>query len=139
MSKKFSELEARKELLMMKAELERMEMDANIQDMRAGFAWVNVFKQFSGWLGRRNMRALGPLARLGGPRVQEGLRKHPLLGMVASSLLVRFSAPIAKVALKAGLGAVVLALGTFWFQTRSPWASRALPHEPVATTNPSDS
>lgn len=139
MSKKFSELEARKELLMMKAELERMEMDANIQDMRTGFAWVNVFKQFSGWLGRRNMRALGPLARLGGPRVQEGLRKHPLLGMVASSLLVRFSAPIAKVALKAGLGAAVLAIGAFWFQTRSPWASRALPHEPVAPTNPSDS
>lgn len=143
MNKKFNALEAQKELLMMKAELERMEMGANVQDLRTDFAWVNVFKQFSGWLGRRNMRALGPLARLGGPRVQEGLRKHPLLGMVASSLLVRFSAPLAKVALKAGLGAAVLALGTFWFQTRSPWASRALPHdssnEPVVSTTPGDS
>lgn len=136
MSKKFNALEARKELLMMKAELERMEFSAQMDDLKKEFAWVNVFRQFGSWVGQRNMRALGPVASLGGKFWQDGLKKYPLLGMVASSVLLRFSAPIAKVALKAGLGAVVLAVGTFWYQTRSPWASRSLAEAP---TDPSDS
>ena len=104
--------------------------------LKKEFAWVNVFRQFGGWLGQRNMRALGPVVSLGGQFWQEGLKKYPLLGMLASTALLRFRQPISKVALLAGLGAVALAAGMFWFQTRSPWASRSAT-EP--STDPSDS
>ena len=136
MSKKFDALEARKELLMMKAQLERMEFGGQVYTLKNEFAWVNVFRQFGGWLGQRNMRALGPVASLGGQFWQEGLKKYPLLGMLASTALLRFRKPISQVALRAGLGAVALAAGVFWFQTRSPWASRSAT-EP--STDPSDS
>lgn len=136
MSKKFDALEARKELLMMKAQLERMEFGGQVDTLKKEFAWVNVFRQFGGWLGQRNMRALGPVVSLGGQFWQEGLKKYPLLGMLASTALLRFRQPISKVALRAGLGAVALAAGMFWFQTRSPWASRSAT-EP--STDPSDS
>ena len=135
MSKKFDALEARKELLMMKAQLERMEFGGQGDTLKNEFAWVNVFRQFGGWLGQRNMRALGPVASLGGQFRQEGLKKYPLLGMLASTALLRFRKPISQVALRAGLGAVALAAGVFWFQTRSPWASRSAT-EP--STDPSD-
>ena len=136
MSKKFDALEARKELLMMKAQLERMEFGGQVDTLKKEFAWVNVFRQFGGGLGQRNMRALGPVVSLGGQFWQDGLKKYPLLGMLASTALLRFRQPISKVALRAGLGAVALAAGMFWFQTRSPWASRSAT-EP--STDPSDS
>ncbi len=126
MSKKFDALEARKELLMMKAQLERMEFGGQVDTLKKEFAWVNVFRQFGGWLGQRNMRALGPVVSLGGQFWQEGLKKYPLLGMLASTALLRFRQPISKVALRAGLGAVALAAVIFLLQTRSPWASRSL-------------
>lgn len=136
MSKKFDALEARKELLMMKAQLERMEFGGQVDALKKEFAWVNVFRQFGGWLGQRNMRALGPVASLGGQFWQEGLKKYPLLGMLASTALLRFRQPISKVALRAGLGALALAAGMFWFQTRGPWASRS---STQPSTDPSDS
>lgn len=136
MSKKFDALEARKELLMMKAQLERMEFGGQMDTLKKEFAWVNVFRQFGGWLGQRNMRALGSVASLGGQFWQDGLKKYPLLGMLASTALLRFRQPISRVALRAGLGAVVLAAGMFWFQTRSPWASRSVT---LHSTDPSDS
>lgn len=136
MSKKFDALEARKELLMMKAQLERMEFGGQVDTLKKEFAWVNVFRQFGGWLGQRNMRALGPLVGLGGQFWQEGLKKYPLLGMLASTALLRFRQPISKVALRAGLGAVALAASMFWFQTRSPWASRSATQP---STGPGDS
>jgi hypothetical protein len=85
---------------------------------------VNVFRRFGGWVGRRNMHAMGPIVNLGGRFWQQGFNKYPLLGMVASTVFLRFSRPIAKVALRAGLGVVVLAIGIFWVQK---------------ATNPSDS
>lgn len=118
MSNKFDALQARKELLMMKAELERMELGSQFEAVKKEFAWVNMFRQFGGWLGQRNLRALGPVATLGGQIWQDGLKKYPLLGMLASTALLRFRRPIAKVALRAGLGAVVLAAGMYWFQSR---------------------
>jgi len=77
MSKKFDALEARKELLMMKAQLERMEFGGQVDTLKKEFAWVNVFRQFGGWLGQRNMRALGPVVSLGGQFWQDGLKSIP--------------------------------------------------------------
>jgi hypothetical protein len=125
MSKKFDALEARKELLMMKAELERMEFGGQVDALRKEYAWVNVFKQFANLLGRFNSRALGPVVGFAGPVWQERLRKHPILGMLASTALLRFGKPLSRLAMRASVGAVVLAAGVLWFQTRSPWASRS--------------
>jgi hypothetical protein len=130
MNKKFDALEARKELLMMKTQLERMEFGGQVDTLKKEFAWINVFRQFGGWLGRRNISALSPVASLGGQFWQEGFKKHPLLGMLASAVLLRFRQPISKVALRAGLGALALAAGMFWFRTRSPRASRSLAEFP---------
>ena len=88
MSKKFDALEARKELLMMKAELERMEFGDQVNAFRKEFAWVNAFKQIANWIGRFNSRALAPVASFAGPVWQQRLRKHPLLGMLASTVLL---------------------------------------------------
>lgn len=118
MSNKFDALQARKELLIMKAELERMELGAQFEAVKKEFAWVAMFRQFGGWLGQRNLSALGPVATLGGQIWQDGFKKYPLLGMLASTALLRFRQPIVKVALRAGLGAVVLAAGMYWIQSR---------------------
>lgn len=134
MSQKFDALEARKELLMMKAELERMELGGQVLALKKEFAWVNVFRQFGAWIGQRNLRALGPVASIGSQFWQGGFKKYPVLGMLASTALLRFRQPLSRLALKAGVGAVVLAAGMFWFQTRSPWASGSR-----SVTNPNDS
>lgn len=120
MSKKFDALEARKELLMMKAELERMEFGGQVDVLKKEFAWISIFRQFGGWVGQRNMRALGPVASLGGQFWQDGLKKYPLLGMLASTALLRFRRPVSKLAFRAGLGAVALAAATLWFQSKRP-------------------
>lgn len=130
MSNKFDALQARKELLMMKAELERMELGVQLDSVKKEFAWVNVFMRFGGWLGQRNLRAIGPVVSLGGQIWQDGFKKYPLLGMLVSTALLRFRQPISKVALRAGLGAVLLAAGMYWFQSRK---------SPAGPTNPSDS
>lgn len=124
-SKKFDALEARKELLMMKAELERMEFGGQVDTLKQEFAWINTFKHVANLIGRFNSRALAPVASFAGPVWQERLRKYPLLGMLASTALLRLGKPISKVVLRAGLGAAVLAAGVFWFQARSPLASRS--------------
>lgn len=136
MSNKFDALQTRKELLIMKAELERMELGAHVDAVKKEFAWVNVFRQFGGFLGKGNLRALGPVAALGGQIWQDGLKKYPLLGMLASAALLRFRRPISKVALRAGLGAVALAAGMYWFQSRKGPAG---PTAPTGSTGPSGS
>lgn len=130
MSNKFDALQARKELLMMRAELERMELGTQLNSVKKEFAWVNVFMRFGGWLGQRNLGSLAPVVSLGGQIWQEGFKKYPLLGLLASTALLRFRQPISKVALRAGLGAVLLAAGMYWFQSRKP---------PSGPTNPGGS
>lgn len=136
MSKKFDALEAKKELLMMKAELERMEFGGQVDVLKKEFAWVSAFKRFGNWVAQRNVRALGPIASFGGQFWQDGLKKYPMLGMVASTLLLRYSRPLSKVALRAGLGAVVLAAGMFWYKKGSQLGSLSSNHN---TTNQDDS
>lgn len=132
MSKKFDALEAQKELLMMKAQLERMELGSCIQEVKQEFAWVSIFQRFGAWAGRRNLAALGPLASLGGGAFDQVLKKHPLLGLLGSSLLLRYRQPLVRVSVKAGLAAAVLAVGVFWFQSKNPRQSN--PGAPPSTS-----
>lgn len=117
MSQKFDVYAAQKELLIMRAQLQRMELSAEVQNLREQFAWMGVLGRVGGFFANRNMSSLGPLGLLGGQFFQSNLKKHPLLGLAASTLLMRFRAPIAKAGLRAGLAALVLAGAVYWFKT----------------------
>lgn len=119
MSSKFDELEARKELLMMRAELERMELGGQVELMKREFTWRNLLGNFGGANGQRRTYGFGPMVDVGGHLWQESRRKHPLLSMLATSLFMRFRGPIFRVLFKATLGATVLAAGVYWLQRRS--------------------
>jgi hypothetical protein len=133
MRRKFDELQVRKELLMMQAELQRLELGGQVDVLKKEFAWVNVFSQFGRWLGRSKLSSLGSVASFGGQLWQMGLKRHPLLGLLVSTACLKFRKPLAKVVLKAGLSATVLAVCVFWFQERRSSATR-----PSVSIDPSD-
>ncbi len=142
MSKKFDALEAQKELLMMKAQLERMELGSHIQAVKQEFAWVSVFQRLGAWAGRRNLSAFGPLATLGAGTFDQILKKHPVLGLLGSSVLLRYRQSIVRAGVKAGLAAAVLAAGVYWFQSRDAHRTgkQLQPAKPTpSTTVPVDS
>lgn len=107
-SKSFDPLQAKKELLMMKAELERMELADNVSTLKKRFAWFDVFKPLGMWLGARNCEIFG-----------QKFFKNPLLGMLVSTLLLRFRRPIARLTFKAGLTTLVVGAGVRWIQARA--------------------
>lgn len=111
MSKKFDELEARKQLLMMKAQLERMEFGGQVFALKKQFAWFNVFTKLGRWISLRTLPAL------------------------ASTALLGFSRPVSKVVLKAGLAGLVLAVGVSWLKARGRRAASGSSE----STNPSES
>ncbi|HEX4917066.1 MAG TPA: hypothetical protein VFV43_04120 [Limnobacter sp.] len=118
MSQRFDALQAKKELLQMKAQLERMQFASELEDLKQEFAWLQVFKKVGTWVNQRNLRTLGPWASLGGQLWQGWFKQYPLLGLVASSALVRYRQPLAKATFRAGAAAVVLAAAMYWFKTR---------------------
>lgn len=118
MSKPFDPLQARIELLQMKAELQRMELRQELAAVRANSGWFNASRQFAGWLSARQFAKLSPLMAAGMQVWQQGLKQYPILGFLASTALLRFKKPLAGHALRAGLAAVVLAGAMFWFRQR---------------------
>ena len=133
MSKKFDALESQKALLRMKALLERMELGAHIQEVKQEFAWVSVFQRLVAWAGRRNMVALGPLATLGSGAFDQFLKKHPILGLLGSAMLLRYRQPLLRAGVKAGLAASVLAVGVYWFRSRDAHRT-GQPQQPAKPT-----
>jgi hypothetical protein len=122
MSSKFDELEARKELLRMRAELERMELGGQIELMKNEFTWRNLLGNFGGLIGNSRgygFGSLGPMAGAGSHLWEESRRKHPVLSMIATTVFMRFRRPILRVLFKASLGATVLAAGVYWLQRRN--------------------
>lgn len=113
MSEKFDEFKARKELLMMKAQLQRMELGGDIQKLKQEFAWVGTFGRVAEVL---SINKLGAWGLLGGRALTAGLRRYPRLGFLASALLYRFRAPLAKTTLKAGLAAAVFVGVARWLK-----------------------
>ncbi|MFN4330190.1 MAG: hypothetical protein ACK4FF_15100 [Limnobacter sp.] len=118
MAQQFDALEARKQLLQMKAQLQRMELGADVQALKQEMAWLGTLRQIGGFFAQRRLQGFGPLGALGGQVLQDKFKQHPWLGFVVSTALMRFRKPIAKVALKASLGAVLLAAAVAWVQRR---------------------
>lgn len=115
MSEKFDEFAARKELLMMKAQLQRMELGGDIQNLKREFAWVGAFGRVASVLSAPKLGAWGSL---GGQALKAGLQRYPRLGFIASALLYRFRGPIAKTTLKAGFAAAVFAGASRWLKRK---------------------
>jgi hypothetical protein len=112
-SEKFDEFTARKELLIMRAQLQRMELGGDIQQLKREFAWMGSFGRIAEAL---SINKLGAWGTLGGQFLKAGLRRYPRLGFVASALLYRFRGPLAKTTLKAGLAASVFVGVTRWLK-----------------------
>ena len=115
MKQKLDVYAARKELLMMKAQLQRMELGADIQAVKHAFAWMGVLGRAASFFSDSRFGGLGAL---GGQFAQDAFKRYPRLGLLASALLFRFRAPIAKATLRAGLAALVVAGAGYWFKRK---------------------
>lgn len=115
-----SDLEMRKELLIMKAEMQRMELGMQMAEVRQQFAWVRTARAFGGWLTGQNLNRLGPIGQVGGQFLKDAISQYPYLGVAASTLMLRFREPIIRNTAKAGAAAMVLAFAVFWFNQKYP-------------------
>jgi hypothetical protein len=118
MTKSFDFIVARKELLMMKAELERRELSGDLYRAKAQLAWLPAVKKTFGVLTGRYLGSLGPLSALGGEAVDALMRKHPILGAITSAALFRYRGPIRTGLVRAGVGAS-LAAGAVYLASKS--------------------
>lgn len=122
MSKSVSELQARKELLMLKAELERMELKQEIVGAKNvvahQFGWLPNLRRVLQWGGNRSLGSLGPV----GPAASESLNKlfadHPYLGVAASLAFMRLGFPGKQMATRAALAGGALAAAMAWFKVK---------------------
>lgn len=127
----FDALSAQKELLMLKAEMQRMELGYQVQDLKrevGSLPSLNTVRKVWTWA---TFRSMGPMGQIIGPVLKSVLGSYPLLSAMASAALVRYRKPISGLGAKAGLAAVALAAGLYWIKGRSMTAP--------ASTNPNAS
>ncbi len=104
-------LAARKELLAMRAELQRMELSFHVEQARASLSWA---KMLTGSVGRF-LRQPGVAALSG--TMGHWFKDYPMLATVGSLIFARMRKPIVKVGLKAAIVAAVT-VGAYWFVRR---------------------
>ena len=94
MSDTFNELQAKKELLILKAELERMELVHHVSSTRQmvnqQFGWMPAIKKLLSLGGNASLTSLGPLAPFARQSLSKVASEKPYLGMLASLALIRW-------------------------------------------------
>ena len=118
MSQHFDHWEAKKELLMMKAQMERMELGMHMTQARQSMTWLPLLQKLGSWVGRRNLNSLGPMGFALSPVFRKFLLAYPILSGLASTALLRYRPQIASTGGKAAIAAVVLAAATYWYKTK---------------------
>lgn len=118
MNQPFNHWEAEKELLMMKAQMERMELGIHVAEARQSMTWLPVAQKLGAWLGKRNLNSLGPMGWAITPFIRKSLLAYPLLSGLASTALMRYRPQIASAGGKAAIAAVVLAAATYFYKTK---------------------
>ncbi len=113
---RFDPVQAKIELLQMKAELQRMEFGGQMAELKSQFAWVGAARKAAQWITGNRLNALGPLGAMGGQVFKDSLQKYPMLSAVGSALLFRYRKPVGHVALRAGAAALALAAAAWWFK-----------------------
>ena len=120
MSKTFNELQAKKELLILKAELERMELSHHVSSTRQmvnqQLGWMPAIKKLVSLGGHTSLNGLGPLAPFAKQSLAKVASEKPYLGMLASLALIRWGFPAKQVAVRAALASGALAAAVFWFR-----------------------
>lgn len=120
---KYDQLAARKELLMMKAELERMEMNGHVQAVKTQFGWFSQVKRVFNWGGSRSLATLGPLAAFGQDALKQLMGSNPYAGLAASAMLMKISPPVRGRVVQALTAATALAGAVLWFRARKAAAT----------------
>lgn len=118
MTQPFDHWEAKKELLMMKAQMERMELSIHMTQARQSMTWLPVLQKVGAWVGRRNLNSLGPMGLAISPVFRKFLLAYPILSGLASTALLRYRPQIVSTGGKAAVAAVVLAAATYWYKTK---------------------
>lgn len=118
MSQPFDQWEAKKELLMMKAQMERMELGMHMTQARKSMTWLPMLQRVGAWVGRRNVNSLGPMGFAISPFFSKFLGAYPILSGLASTALLRYRPHLASTGGKAAIAALVLAAATYWYKTR---------------------
>ena len=110
-------LAARKELLSMKAELQRMELSMHIEQAKASLSWA---KMLTGSVGQflRTPKINAMTTLLG-----TWFKRYPMLATVGSVVFANIRKPLAKAGFRASLMAVITG-GVYWWLRRDSVSAR---------------
>ena len=114
-----AELESKRQMLQMRAQIERLELTGHVQAVKQEFGWLSQAKRFMGFLGGRSLSRLGPVGVAGQQALNQLMGKNPYLGLAASALLLRLSPPAGGRLIKAAAAATVLAGAVLWFRFKN--------------------
>lgn len=107
------DIRLRKEMLSMRAQIERMELQSQVQDVRRSLSWSKVI--FSGVQKFMSGGQFGA----GSALFKQFVTQYPMLAMVGSFGFTAFRKPILKLGLKVGLLGAVGGLAYWWWRQSS--------------------
>ena len=119
MTPKLDPLAARKELLILRAQMERLELSEHVIDFKKQFVFLNVAKKFVSWLSMNRMQGLSPMSVVSSQLLQSNLKKYPVLGSLAAAAFFSARVPVLRTVVATGAVAVVLGAALIWFNKRS--------------------
>ncbi|MDX1670573.1 MAG: hypothetical protein R3194_14210 [Limnobacter sp.] len=114
-----AELESKRQMLQMRAQIERLEMTGHVQAVKQELGWFAHAKRFFGFLGGRSLNRLGPIGAAGQQALNQVMGKNPYVGLAASALLLRLTPSASSRLIKAAAAATVLAGAVFWFRFKT--------------------
>lgn len=118
MPNKQHQWELRKQMLQMKAEIERLEMTGHVQALKQEFGWLAQLKRAFGWLGGRSLNKLGPVGTAGQQALNQVMTKNPYLGIAASAMLLRLNPAAGSRLVKGAAAAALVAGAVYWFKLK---------------------
>lgn len=107
MSKSREELEYRRQLLIMQARIERMELQAHGMELREQLSWFKTLQRAVGFGGSRSLAALGPFAEPARASLKAVFSKNAWAGLGASLALMKLNPPLNGRTVR-GLGAALV-------------------------------
>lgn len=119
MPNKQHQLEMRKQMLQMKAEIERLEMTGYVQAVQQEFGWFAQVRRAFAWVGGRSLNKLGPVGAAGQQALNQVMTKNPYLGIAASALLLRLNPAGSSRLVKGAAAAAVVAGAVYWFKIKA--------------------
>lgn len=120
MRNKRDQFEARKQMLQMKARIERLELAGHVQVIRQDFGWLAQVRRLIGWVGGRGLDKMGSAGLIGQQALNQLAIQNPYLGLAASFLLLRFNGRHSSRLFRGAAAAVMVAGAVYWFKFKMP-------------------